>query len=102
MSDKDFTNIKVEKAIDYARDYIVRVEEMDMSQRAKEVQAWLPLVLLELAGVADDFPKMTDMSLKDSFVSVASTLINHEKEYDPNPGKTRSSISHVKDYLTLE
>jgi|TARA_R110002111_G_scaffold190227_6_gene255984 hypothetical protein len=101
MSDKDFTDTKVERAIDYAKDYIVRVEELQGWGRKREVQAWLPLVLHDLSAVAENYPKMTDKSLKSDFVSVTSTLIDHEKEYDPNPGKTRSSVDWIKSYLPL-
>ncbi|MBL4666548.1 MAG: hypothetical protein JKY04_04160 [Sneathiella sp.] len=59
----------------------------------------MPTVILDIADVVDELPNLTDQSLIDDFVSVASILIQQEKDYAPNPGKTKYNTDYIKNSL---
>lgn len=91
---------RIETVIETVEHYLEDLNNQpDEAKQGRVIDAMLPLMLLDLDSIADNISHINDLDIKSRFTSVANELIQQEETYDPNPGKTRNSVSGIKEGL---
>lgn len=93
----DYKVEKVKQSLQHVETYLAELDQLTEEDRiTRYISYMLPTTLLSLSDAADAAAEINDSYLQNAFLINAKKLIEQEAEYDPNPGKTRSSVSYIK------
>lgn len=87
---------RAHKALDYAKEYFHDLNALEPHRKKSFINHMLPTVMDGMANAVTNLADTQDLTLKGDFILVAAALLEQEKAYDPNPGKTRYNADIIK------